>query len=312
MKICPKCNGERPDRLPFCPNPACLAFTAYLTEKPATGGTLVHILGFKYPHKGWPDNITLGFNATVKRALISNIRFFFKNPFHPIKNAIDWLAEVYDAEYIKYQLPEQELCESAREILRTGRKFTDTEKQFKALWCVVMFWQLDDAYKFRGQDVGENLNKDALQKNVRKEIIRLIKLGLSREVAQSEEHKKKWKYLLWIVSFILLFSNVKRMVRNFLMELDINKIRPDLIDRYWMSRYFDYDFNGETLETRWAWKLEEDKTYKEPILDPKIYARIDLRPNDYFYKLARPQVEEMTNEIKGRLIEEWKCRKEKP
>lgn len=304
--ICNKCNNEYPDTQPYCARPQCVLFTTYKQEFPPEGGKLTYMLGMKYPWKGYSDHIVLGQNATVKRALMASVRLlsniFKSNLFD---NVLRWISDIYEAEYEKYQYPEKELCKSSREILRTGKKFCDPNKPHheKALWCIVMFWELDSAYRLRGQDILSEINKENLKKNVYKEVNRLIRLGVSREKAGLES---KWNNFSKILRIIFFSKKFRETVKNILLELNIEEIKPDTGDLYWMARYFDYDFAGLPYAMRAAWKEEEDKTYIPPILHPKDYVSIDLRPNKFFYELDKEHIDLFLEKIKSRLIEDWK------
>ncbi len=302
--ICKKCNWEYPDE-EYCANPKCLLYTIKKIEYPSTGGTKTYLIGMKYPFNGYSDYIVLGQNATVKRAVISTIKLAFNIFKHPIQGSINWLAEVYEAEYEKYQIEERKLSRSSREILRVGRILAKTERQLKAVWCIVMFWELDFAYRYRGQDIFSLLNKDNLI-NVRKEVERLFEIGMSRETKGLES---KWKVFKWALRIVLLVPSVKRTIKQFLSELNLEEIKPDINDLYYMSRYFDYNFCGLPYLVRKEWKKQEDETYIVPTIKPTEYCNVQVLPNKFFFELNEEEMEQMLEKVKGRLREEYKEKK---
>ena len=287
---------------PYCTNveSGCLTYTIQKIEYPETGGTYTHMIGFKYPFEGYPDHITLGLNATVKRAVISTLKLFF-NSFKkkPTENLVNWLAEIYEAEYEKYQNAEKRLCRTAKEVLRVLLKFAKNDRQKKAAWCIAMFVEMDSAYRYRLQDVLSEFNKT---NPIRKEVLRLIDLGLSREVCGIGW---KWKMLRLAIGVALLIPSIKRTIRKMAEELVLDNITPNTSDIYYMSRYFDYNFQGLDYDVREAWKKQEDSTYIPPKIEAPEYANVSVKPNKFFYELSREDAEKMVDKVKGRLMEDY-------
>lgn len=306
--ICPFCKKEHADPRYSANTPCLVSLTlpALNIEYPQEGGTFTNILGFKHPHAGYPEKVTLGQNATVKRALISTVKIFFKVWRHPIKSWIDWLADVYQADYIKHQIPENQLCRSAREILRVGRLFAKSEHELRALWCIVMMWEMDDAYRFRGQDVLAELKKENLNR-IRKEVNRLLKIGMKREISVVEKRRT----MSFAVRLSLFIPSVRKFVKDFLNELNLEEIKPTTADLYWMTRYEDYNFAGLSYEIRLAWHKQEDEGYVPPTMKIEEYANIDIRPNEPFYKLKESEAKEYAQKVKIRIMEEYKKKNDK-
>ncbi len=314
MITCEKCGATfTREQQPYCTNPLCLKFTIKEVEYPTTGGTLTHIVGFKYPFNGYPDHITLGLTATVKRAVISTAKLFINSFRHsPIKNAVNWLGEIYEAEYKNYQIEERKLSKSSREVLRVGlltaRKISDEQYRMRAeqvAWCITMFWEMDSAYRYRGQDIIPQINKYKLNINTRKEVMRLIEIGMKREQSGLES---KWKVLKFLLNTMFMIPSVRKKIRGILMEINLDELKPDSSDLYFMSRYFDYNFQGLPYEVREAWKKQEDEDYVEPEIKAGEYANVDIRPNEFFYKLNKEEAEMMANKVKGRLLEAYKIK----
>ncbi len=319
MIKCPKCGMERPDWQPYCGNigAGCLDYKC-LISFPEEGGTFSEILGFKYPYPGFPEQYALGQNATVKRVLISTIRFLgrlFK--FGIVKNVIYWLAEIYEPEYAKYQVAiggenGKKFCKSGREILRVGlllvSEIKDEEYKKRAtqlVYFVVMMWEMDAAYRFRGQDVFTEFNKDNLRKNVRKEVLRVFRTGLSRESTDPYQHHK-YQIIVNLLSFVLfVMPKTKCFIKRFLLELDLDEIKPTIADLYYMARYFDYKFAGLTLEVRTQWKENEDRGYIPPQINARDIANISFQPNDFFYELDRVSAIELIEKVKIKMIEDY-------
>jgi len=308
MIECKKCGTKYNTEQPFCTNVegGCLDYTIQKIEYPKSGGTFTHIHGMKYAYNGYPDHLTLGQNATVKRALISTIKLAFKIWRHPIQAPINWLAEVYEAEYEKFQIQEHRLSRSSKEILRVGRLFAKNDRQLKAAWCIAMFWEMDTAYRYRGQDILAELDQEAAKKNIGKEVMRLLKLGIGRELIIRD----KWKLFLWLAKIAMWIPAIRRTVKAMLLELKLPEIKPDISDKYFMARYFDYNFAGLPYEIRAAWKAQEDEDYVDPVIKVEEYANVHVNPNKFFYQLSPVMAEKMAEIVKSRILELHKKRNE--
>lgn len=295
---CEKCGTLYDKPVPYCINPknGCLDYVIEKIEYPKEGGTWTHIVGMKYPFEGYPDHLTLGLNATVKRALISTVKLFTRIVRGNITNAsIDWLSEVYEAEYEKYQIAENRLSRPAKEILRVGLKFATRPQEQKAVWCIAMFVEMDNAYRYRLQDILPLIDK---KKPIRKEILRITDILTSREQNGIEW---KWKMLRIVIGMILVKPHIKKTIKAMIDEIDMELIKPKPGDLYYMARYFDYNFQGLPYEIRASWKAQEDETYIPQELNPAKYANVDVRPNKFFYKMNEEDAEKLIELIKSRL-----------
>src|SRR3990167_5025863 len=178
-------------------------------------GIFTYLDHYKYPYKGYPDEKVVEKNAIMKRCVLATIKRATKFPFVLFAPLF-----LISPPFIKRKVFE------------------------------IFIWEFDNSYRFRGQDVFSELNKEALRENPRKEIVRLFKLGLSRERAGLSEKDKealraegaeffdtnaKWKLLIRVLSVALLFSkDLLSVCTRFFEELDPLKMKPDEGDWYWM------------------------------------------------------------------------------
>ena len=214
----------------------CDAFVKQITR--TDNGVFTEFYGCSYLYKGEIDSVIIDQLATAKRAFISTLRLI---KFPNKKVIFKWIESVYDADLIKKQPPIQEFCASAKEFIRVGLIFLPE----KVVYFFAMILQFDNAYRFRFQDIVSEIKKDNLGI---KEIQRLFTLFLERENSEGVRDK-----LLLIRRFIpLLYLSLKlyRFIKDFVLELDLDKIRPDESDRYFMLNRVSYDFFGIPYEER--------------------------------------------------------------
>lgn len=326
MKICPKCNKEYPEKDPYCAKPECLWTVVKEVSRPETGGTFTYAQGYKYPLKGFPEIETLGQIATNKRVVISSIRLTSKSPFKyllpllipfkkkVIKHIVYWLDEIYIADLKKKVLPHKEFSQFSKEILRVLIPMVTTKDQeykVKIINCIylfVMFFEFDFAYRYRAQDLFDELNKDRLNQNPRKEINRLLNLAVVRNNDTSQSSKTRT--LTKLISLVLLMSpSSLKLVKEALNEIKREEVIPDLFDRYHMSRYFDYNFEGKDYYERIKFKEEEDKDFHEQVADlPNTQATIAVNPNELFYKLGTPEAEKLAESVRAEIMNQHKLR----
>lgn len=313
MSICPK-GHEYPEVDPYCCNAECLTYEIKANVLDPAGGVLTYVRGFKYPLRAMPLAARLDATAATKRALIATLRlqvkspFFFLHAFLPKKKLLKtvgrYIADIHQADYEKKQLPYNELSESSREIFRALESI-DPMGNEAWKWCLVMIYDTDLAYRFRGQDILGELNKVSLALNPRKEIMRLIDLALERNI--NTDVTAKLKLIRKVLNLALFCSPyITNLLADFLGELDISKIRLNINDKYWVATRFDYNYCGMTYEERMAWKEKENEGWVEepPIPDtPRIVVN---EPNALFYQLPLEEAEKMAEDTKQALIANYK------
>ena len=91
-----------------------------------------------------------------------------------------------------------------------------------------------------------NLDKEKLKKSPRKEVLRLFDIAIERE----SQIKDKIQLFRKFASIILFVPKVRKFAKEYLMELDLEKIKPDTDDDYWAGRRAGYNWKGIDWETR--------------------------------------------------------------
>lgn len=303
MIQCEKCGIEY--NTPYCTSVQCLTKQIIRTELPEQG-FLTYIEGYKYPVRALPWKNQLDAVALTKRSIISLTRF---RP--TLKGILRWFGDIYAGDYgDNLKQPLERLSPASRELYRTLEKINPiNDDQWVKL--ITMIFDTDLAYRTRGQDMFSEVNKVSLQNNPRKEILRVFKICISREVKESSHEgdtksqlrkMKTFNKLLW---WATLLPPYRQFIFSIFREIDVDKMTFDINDRYWVSDKFDYNFEGKTFEERQAWRRGEDKTLVPtvtPPLRPDIFIQ---QPNEAFYRLTRKEAELMAEKTKQFIIRNY-------
>lgn len=251
--------------------------------------------GVSVPYHGIAKSDVIDSMATVKRVLMVTAKYALKYKYFlifllpfwrkSVKEFLLWFTEIYDVDLRKKTWTYlDEFSPFPRELIRAGVKLSEKipltypkedgvwnkdggnidrrEFRFKVqeiFWCIGTFIQFDSAYYWRVQDPLSNLNKN---NDTRKEIIRLFDLALERE----QDIKGKILMLKKVASLLLLFPPFKSMVRDYLQELDVDKLQPDESDVYFAGRRQCYNFQGKPLEVRRKEAEDLDKSLGNVII----------------------------------------------
>lgn len=310
--ICQKCNSEYSS--PYCTSIPCLTFEITKVEEPEQG-YLTYVDGYKYPLRALPHQQRLDAVALEKRAIIATLRLGFRllkswTPNRILHAVIQWLSELYEADYgNQLKLPIERYSVGGREIQRALEK-VNPFKETAWITLLGIIGDTDLAYHNRQQDLFTQIHKEDLIKNPRKEVLRIIDLGMGREVAEYSDERDitqvgKMKMVRRFMSIALLTKPVKELITNFFLELDLKKLEISIEDRYWMANRFDYNYEGKTYKERKVWKDSEDKDYVKPVKEPQKPNIYLMPPNQAFYDLSEQEAEEMAEKTKQALIQNY-------
>lgn len=325
FKKCTKCGGEVHPTAPYCSQKECLMRNV-ISWTISPEGYLTFVEGNKYPLRGLPSAEIVNHVALLKRCLIATARPITKSPLiiaalavspkqKLLRQICDWMHNMYVADHEDVlAIPPNAFCTSSREINRALKEVSEKSGIPGNHWIslLVTIYETDMAYRFRIQNILEELDKAALQRNARQEIMRLVQLNIDREVqifgGGQFEKNIMVKRLVW---GMLWFKPFKKLIVNFLMELYLPKIKMDLFDRYWVTDRFDYNYNGLTYDERQAWKAKEhadwtDSVVKMPLDATPVRPAITFnQPNDAFYRLPPSGAEHMAEQVKQALIKNY-------
>lgn len=228
-------------------------------EFPSEGGVLSFQEGLEQPYRGFPF-----FEVVEKIDLIKKItRASLSGIYHSIRTK-KWLlltllpsvwmfkSLIWAGIYALYRLIERTrikpwfYSQAIRELYRAFSVPRQKEKprtielrlMLRDLICMIL--EFDNAYRFRFQDWIGELNKEALKKNPTKEFGRILKIASQRE--KTQEIKDTWK-LVKMFNFYLKFDfELKKMLKDILGELDIEKVKLTTEDKNYAEKRKDYAF----------------------------------------------------------------------
>lgn len=302
---CEKCHNLIGEGQPYCCSNECLTRHVLKIEKNPKGGYWTYFETSKYPLNFYPIQENLCYVDTLKKVLIASLRLVSCIPLTPHKIIVkskNWMGDIYSADTNQHpdRFKLDDLASPSQEILRC---LILTEKTDDTRWCWYLTVVLDTdlAYGLRLRDVLQELNKEALKKNPKREIIRLVDICIARDKVIRE----KLVMMRRLLKIAFLSKEFRNIIVTFLENLDIEKIRFDLNDKYWLANKFDYNYEGKTYEKRMVWKNAEDKDWKFEEIAPEK-PRIAINPpNQAFYDLTAEEAQTMIVETAKVIRDDW-------
>mgnify|MGYP001594517610 CR=1 FL=1 len=251
-------------------NRGCSAYIEY-EIRPEGGGVFTKFYGCSILYQGTIVRDITDRVATIKRVILEDLRLVVSKPVRYVLptlmlawrkilgSAVIRLLRIYDADLIKWELKEKELSAAGREILRVGLKifaryegfFTKTNKNQenhsvrKLMYCLVMLMEGDHAYFHRFRDAFSNLNKE---NPPRKEILRITDILIEREKSSIVS---KFKLVRKLLFYALLLPEIKNLAKEFIQEVNVDKIKLDEADMYFNLNRRLYDFGGRSFKDRY-------------------------------------------------------------
>lgn len=102
-----------------------------------------------------------------------------------------------------------------------------------------MILEMDNAYRYRAQDLLPELDKEALRKNASKELLRLLDVMTRREKQQTI--KDTWVLARYAIRFYLMFDKeMKNIVVSVLLNLNMEKVELTKEDKQFCIPRKDY------------------------------------------------------------------------
>lgn len=140
----------------------------------------------------------------------------------------------------------------------------------KATAFLTLIMQLDGAYRYPAQDMLGEIDKVNANQSGRKEMLRLLDLMIERNTnltpvpgvsIRTEGVPAKFKFVRRLLSiFLLLSPRARRIVQNFLLNVEVDLVGLDDADWYFCLRRDTHNYRGWTLEQRLAeWKRIDEK-----------------------------------------------------
>ena len=227
---------------------------AYEEETIREGMWRTKYLGVSYWFKGITDNEIIDKTTITKRAFREIVKLWPLR-MDKILNSF-WSIYTCEGGLQSKELKHNEFCPVCQEIIRVGKKLIKdkttkstaypyyTFRKLDLIFCFAMFLQFSTSYRARFQDIFGMLNKDNFIKSPIKELWRLRKIVLKREHAI----KNRLNLLFWMIILGVILK--RKIIKEFISELDIERVKLDEADFYFCLRRSSYDFGGYQLATR--------------------------------------------------------------
>ena len=230
-------------------------------EFPYTWGVYTFMEGHPYPYEGFPF-----YDFVDKIDLLKKItRSFLSGVFHilrpkkyclvfllPVVFVLPVILEVAIYTYYRYisrfLMKPNRYCRTSRELYRVLSIDTDGESErdrtFRVMCrdLVCMMLEFDNAYRFRFQDIMEDLDQIKVKENVIKELLRLSDIAQSRETTQ--EIKDTWVLVIMGIRWYLRFDRrLQRLIKHVLSNLCLANIVLSEADKHYAGARKDYRFS---------------------------------------------------------------------
>lgn len=231
----------------------------------ADDGLYLHAQGAPYPQKGFANAEILSALSIVKRFIRESLFLFSNKPVTAslllvsteelLSRFNEVCNRVLHDHYIKhkYLTPASKAVEVILTILLT--KLGVKKEVADDFACIIAhIAQYDDAYRFRIQDLANELSVEDLMKSPSKEVSRLMDIWISRDDYTVAQKVKKIKPL---ISALLKLPKYKEAIVYVAKTYDLRKLRPDDGDVYWMCTHHVYNYFGLSQEERQKKYLKE-------------------------------------------------------
>ena len=270
-------------------------------EFPEEGGVLTYMGNHPYPYKGFPffenvekidtikkifRGVLSGFYHSVKHRRLSLVLFL---PLLIVsKDLLSTAIRAFHKLIERFRVKREMYSKIVREVYRTFDKPREGEDlktlelrlMIKDTICTVL--EFDNAYRYRFQDVIIELDKEAVKKNPRKELLRLLNLMGERE--KTQEVRDTWRLLKMGVRFYLPFDRkISKMLGDVFSEVNLSELALTDPDKHFSCLRQDYTFKFMENPTSEDQKLIDSslkrKKYNEEsaILNSKLEDELAIK-----------------------------------
>ena len=260
--------------------------------EPEEGGIFTKFYGCNYLYKGRVDNKSVGGVTFAKRmvsriamaasekpvmmmlvaALLVYLIFPRKTKQRVTEHLIALGTDLMYEPIKNITLEEKRYCPAARELRRTIIKIFESPDPL-VMATVIKIGEIvagplqhDYAYRSRWQDIIPEIDLEALRKNPGKELKRLFttleERGVSVGLDGGGKLVQKWRGFSALISLACRLKSIREMIIKFFEELDLEKIKPDEDDWYFMLDRPDYNYGGLPYAERMEISAELDKKMK--------------------------------------------------
>lgn len=215
------------------------------------GGVVTYMGSMPFPYKGFPF-----FEFVDKVDVLKKLgRAFLSGCYHELKNKklllipLVFLTKPLTrvALYIAYRhidrfkIKPEMYCDAVRELYKafTADNMTEFQVMFRDVLCMTL--EMDNAYRYRFQDIIVNVNKDRLHKNPRKELLKLLAILSERE--RTQDIKDTWTLIRLAISlYLFIDKEFKRTLIGGLIRLELDEVKLTIEDKLYGAGRKDYVF----------------------------------------------------------------------
>ena len=231
---------------------------------PKGGGVLVYWDGLPFPTKVFPYKETVEKIDDAKKVTMACVRSYTGAlKVHPILVIIGSFLLRKQLEITALNLL-QEISQILRDVENEPKMYSPVGRelyrvfalkegkvrnQVRELFCHTVDY--DDFYRYLFQDVIVKLDKERLKKNTVKEIQHLISIIDQKCIEPSGTMSGKWRRLHLVAYYLYFNKKLRREVRDFLLSLDLKKMKMDKIDIIHATK---------KLDVKWSWLKEPGET----------------------------------------------------
>lgn len=235
-------------------------------EHPKEGGMLSYYTGHPFPFKGQPYAPATEANNIVKKLTLGILmslvpqRNWLEKILYNYCRLSDYTNRQFYLKREYYKRFGVEMWDFIYFFLRNMGISDDVSYRTGRIVC--NFFEWDDAYRYRIQDLMSESSKELL-KNPRKESKRLLQIFLERETCIGENIglDNKAKKIHKLLSILFLIPKVKRSFLKALEEINFQNLQLDKIDKYWCCQFHEYNYMGRTFEDRLNEFIKEQAIY---------------------------------------------------
>ena len=221
-------------------------------EFPEKGGIVTYMGDMPHPYKGFPffefvDKVDI--LKKISRSVLSGLYHQLKRKKLLLVTLLPaiWLVKPLMRMYLyvmyrqidRFKVKREMYSDAVREIYRAFTGTTEFHQMFRDTLCMIL--EMDNAYRYRFQDIIVELDKSALLRNPRKELIRLLKILAERE--KTQDIKDTWFLLKLVVNLYLVSDKELRdFLKNALFGLNLYDVELKIEDKLFAAGRKDYTF----------------------------------------------------------------------
>lgn len=223
-------------------------------EKGLKTGTFIYYYGCPFPRKCLATADMIVAIDPVKRRFINTIKFL---ALLPKKGRLQRFCEYFNSEAdvtLSYYYLEGYYSDIATEIQNFVRTFLVSlgvreDIASKTAEIIGAFFEFDNAYRYRVNDILDAARPEALLKNFRKEIKRLLTLAIERD-RTLDVAKVKMEAIVKVLNIIWLIPRVRTAIKKGIKAMNWENVKLSEADIYHTLLFKDYDTRGVSLEDR--------------------------------------------------------------